>query len=47
LDEAISHYKQVVEISGREGPLYANGLYKLAWAEYKKSNYEQALTLLL
>ena len=46
LDEAIAHYKQVVEISGREGPLYANGLYKLAWAEYKKSNYEQALTLL-
>lgn len=46
LDEAIPHYERVVELEGPEGSLYDEGLYKLAWSQYKKSDYGQALILL-
>ena len=46
LAEAMEHYQKVVDIEGREGNLYDEGLYKLAWSTYKKSDYAAALTLL-
>lgn len=46
LDEAIPHYRRVVELEGPEGSLYDEGLYKLAWSQYKKSDYGDALVLL-
>jgi len=46
LDQASLHYRRVVELEGREGSLYDEGLYKLAWSQYKRSNYDEALSLL-
>ena len=46
LDEAIPHYRRVVDLEGPEGSLYDEGLYKLAWSQYKKSDYGEALVLL-
>jgi cellulose synthase operon protein C len=46
LDEAMPHYQRVVELEGPEGSLYDEGLYKLAWSRYKKSEYDTALGLL-
>ena len=46
LEAAIPHYRRVVELEGPEGRLYDKGLYKLAWSEYKRSNYDDALGLL-
>ena len=46
LDEAIPNYRRVVELEGPEGSLYDEGLYKLAWSHYKKSEYGDALVLL-
>lgn len=46
IDEAIPHYRRVVELEGPEGSLYDEGLYKLAWSQYKKSDYGEALVLL-
>lgn len=48
LDQAIVHYKRVVE-EGKEGHVYDQGLYKLAWSQYRKAatpeEYEAALAL--
>ncbi len=46
LDQAIPNYRRVVELEGRDGALYDEGLYKLAWSQYKKSDYGEALILL-
>jgi cellulose synthase operon protein C len=46
LDEAMVHYQKVVELQGPTGSLYDEGLYKLAWSNYKKSNYDTTLKLL-
>ena len=46
LEAAIPHYRRVVELEGEQGRLYDKGLYKLAWSEYKRSNYDAALGLL-
>lgn len=46
LDEAIHHYERAVELEGYEGAYYDEGLYKLAWSHYKKSNYDTALMLM-
>ena len=46
LDEAIANYQRVVELEGRDGTLYDEGLYKLAWSRYKQSDYDEALSLL-
>ncbi len=46
LEEAIPHYQRVVELEGPQGNLYDEGLYKLAWSQYKKSEYDTALNLL-
>jgi len=45
IEQAIVHYKEVIRLSGTEGDLYDEGLYKLAWSYYKISDYDQALTL--
>ncbi|MEL6347964.1 MAG: tetratricopeptide repeat protein [Myxococcota bacterium] len=46
IDQAIPHYQSVVEIEGEGGNLYDEGLYKLAWSHYKKSEYDRALDLM-
>jgi tetratricopeptide (TPR) repeat protein len=46
LDTAIPHYRKVVELEGVNGPLYDDGLYKLAWTYYRLSQYDEALGLL-
>ena len=46
LEQAVANYQRVVELEGREGNLYDEGLYKLAWSRYKQSDYEEALSLL-
>ena len=46
IDIAIPHYEKVVELEGEGGSLYDEGLYKLAWSHYKKSNYDLALDLM-
>ena len=46
LEAAIPHYRRVVELEGDQGRLFDKGLYKLAWSEYKRSNYDAALGLL-
>ena len=46
LDQAIPHYRNVVELEGVNGPLYDDGLYKLAWTYYRLSDYGEALNLL-
>jgi cellulose synthase operon protein C len=46
LDEAMAHYQKVVELQGKTGSLYDEGLYKLAWSNYKKANYDATLKLL-
>ena len=46
LDQAIYHYERAVELEGIEGSYYDEGLYKLAWSHYKKSNYDTALQLM-
>lgn len=43
LERAIPHYQAVVELEGEDGSLYDEGLYKLAWTNYRRSNYETAL----
>lgn len=45
-DLAVVHYERVVQLEGREGALYDEGLYKLAWSYYKKSEYDRGLMLL-
>jgi TolA-binding protein len=46
LTEAIPHYEKVVEIEGENGRLYDEGLYKLAWTHYRRSDYSAALARL-
>ena len=46
IDKAIPHYEAVVALEGDGGGLYDEGLYKLAWSHYKKSNYDLALDLM-
>lgn len=43
LDAAIPHYEAVVRLEGQDGSLYDEGLYKLAWTNYRLSRYETAL----
>ncbi len=45
VDQAIPHYERVIALSGSEGDLYDDGLYKLAWAFYKKDEFTRSLTL--
>jgi len=46
LDEAISNYQRVVDLEGPDGKWYDEGLYKLAWSYYKRSDFDMALDLL-
>jgi TolA-binding protein len=46
LDEAIYHYDRAVQLEGIDGSYYDEGLYKLAWSHYKKSNYDTALQMM-
>jgi cellulose synthase operon protein C len=46
LEKAQAAYKRVIEIEGREGKLYDEALYKLAWSEYRETRYDSALKLL-
>lgn len=43
LEEAIPHYEAVVRLEGQDGSLYDDGLYKLAWTNYRLSRYEVAI----
>lgn len=45
VDKAIPHYEKVIALSGQDGDLYDDGLYKLAWAFYKKDEFSRSLTL--
>jgi TolA-binding protein len=46
IDGSIPHYQKVVDLHAPDGAHYEKGLYKLAWAHYKLSSYDQCLTLL-
>jgi len=43
LAQAQIHYQKVIELDGVDGGLYGNGLYKLAWTNYRLSDYRLAL----
>lgn len=45
VDQAIPHYEKVIELAGPEGELYDDGLYKLAWARYKKNEFTRSVQL--
>ena len=43
-DEAIAEYQKVYD-KGDASPYYQEAIYQLAWAKYKLSRYDEALTL--
>lgn len=45
IDEAIPHYEAVIRLATEDGELYDEGLYKLAWSYYKRSEYQRSLEL--